>query len=145
MRKTVLAVAAAAAAVGSPIAAAAAKPRKAVAPRKKVTVTTRVVAGVPAQAAEWGLLRVTLVVRKTTTIVGKRHLVTRRIAGVRVPVYPNHTDRSIFINRQALPMLVHETLSAQFTGNINMISGASDTSDAFFQSLQAALLRARKA
>ena len=48
----------------------------------------------------------TLVVKKTTTTVGKRKkTVTRRIAGVAVPVYPDHTDRSVFINQQAIPFL----------------------------------------
>ena len=68
----------------------------------------------------------------------------RKITAVNVPVYPNHTDRSVFINQQAIPMLVQETLSAQFTGGINMISGASDSSSAFIQSLQSALLAAHK-
>ena len=86
----------------------------------------------------------TLVVKKTTTTVGKKKTVTRRITSVTVPVYPNHTDRSVFINQQALPMLEQEALAAQFTGGINMISGASDSSDAFIQSLQSALLAAKK-
>ena len=30
-----------------------------------------------------------------------------------MPVYPNHTDRSVFINQQALPYLIQETLQAQ--------------------------------
>ena len=59
-----------------------------------------------------------------------------------MPVSPNHTDRSIFINQQALPYLIQETLQAQSTG-INMISGATDTSYAFQSSLQAAILAAR--
>ncbi len=61
-----------------------------------------------------------------------------------MPVYPNHTDRSVFINQQALPMLVQEVLAAQFTGSINMISGATNTSDAFIQSLQSALAQAQR-
>ncbi len=61
-----------------------------------------------------------------------------------MPVYPNHTDRSVFINQQALPMLVQEVLHAQFNPNVSMISGASDTSYAFIQSLQAALVSAKK-
>jgi hypothetical protein len=47
---------------------------------------------------------VTLVVKKTTTTTGKKKKkIVRRIAGIRVPVYPNHTDRSVFLNEQALP------------------------------------------
>ena len=30
-----------------------------------------------------------------------------------MPVYPNHTDRSVYINHQALPLLVQETLQPQ--------------------------------
>ena len=60
------------------------------------------------------------------------------------PVSPNHTDRSIFINEQALPYLKQETLTAQST-NIQLVSGATDSSYAFQQSLQAAILAAKKA
>jgi uncharacterized protein with FMN-binding domain len=87
---------------------------------------------------------VTLVVKKTTTTVGTKRTVKRKITGVTVPVYPNHTDRSVYINQQALPWLKQETLAAQFKGNIQLISGATNTSDAFVQSLQAALLAAKK-
>lgn len=85
----------------------------------------------------------TIVVRKTTVTSGTRKRVTRKITAVSVPVYPNHTDRSIFINQNALPMLRAETLSAQ-TANIDLVSGATDSSDAFVQSLQAAILKAKR-
>ncbi len=58
-------------------------------------------------------------------------------------MFPNHTDRSIFINEQALPLLVQETLKAQSTG-IDLVSGATDTSYAFQDSLQSAILAARR-
>ncbi|MBV8257473.1 MAG: FMN-binding protein, partial [Actinobacteria bacterium] len=62
-----------------------------------------------------------------------------------VPVFPNHTDRSIFINQQALPLLESETLAANYSLNgIQMISGATYTSQGFLQSLQSALLKAQK-
>jgi uncharacterized protein with FMN-binding domain len=92
----------------------------------------------------WGSLQVTIVVRKTTTITGTKKKVTRKITAVSVPSYPNHTDRSIYINQTALPILKTEALRAQ-SANINMVSGATDTSDAFAQSLQAAILKAKKA
>ena len=60
-----------------------------------------------------------------------------------MPVYPNHTDRSIFINQQALPILIQETIQAQLAGTIDMVSGATDTSDGFEQSLQSAILKAK--
>jgi uncharacterized protein with FMN-binding domain len=143
MRKTLTAVACAAA-LAIPVADATAALQAKAAPKKRVITVTKTVTGQPAQADRWGFVQVTLVVRKTTTIVGTRKTVKRKITGVRVPVYPNHTDRSVFINQQALPLLVQETLTAQFTGGINMISGASNTSDAFIQSLQGALSAAHR-
>ena len=137
MRKALTAVISVVA-IAVPVANAAATPKK------KVVIVTKSVSGPQVQAHEWGNVQVTLVVKKTTTTVGTKKTVTRKITAVNVPVYPNHTNRSVFINQQALPMLVQETLSAQFTGNVNMISGASDTSDAFVQSLQYALSAAHK-
>jgi uncharacterized protein with FMN-binding domain len=87
---------------------------------------------------------VKLIVKKTTTTVGTKATIARKITSVTVPVYPNHTNRSVFINQQAIPMLEREALTAQFTGGINMISGASDSSDAFAQSLQGAISLAKK-
>ena len=114
-------------------------------PKKKVVTTTKTIHGSIGSADRWGDLQVTLVVKKTTTTVGTKKTVTRKITGVRVPVYPNHTDRSVFINQQAIPLLVQETLQAQFNiSKINVISGATDTSYAFGQSLQSALLAAKK-
>ena len=112
---------------------------------KKVVTTTKTIQGPAGSAGRWGDVQVTLVVKKTTTTVGKKKTVSRKITSVKVPVYPNHTDRSVFINQQAIPMLVQETLSAQFNiNNINVVGGATDTSYAFGQSLQAALLAAKK-
>jgi uncharacterized protein with FMN-binding domain len=110
---------------------------------KKVIVSTKTVTGTQAVADRWGYIEVALVVRKTTTIVGSKKTVKRKIVKVGVPVYPNHTDRSVFINQQALPYLTQEVLQAQFKPNIQMVSGATDTSGAFMQSLQSALLKAK--
>jgi uncharacterized protein with FMN-binding domain len=144
MHKRIAAVASAgtiALPVGNAIAAS--KPTLAAATPKVVTVT-KTVSGPQAVADRWGPLQVTLVVKKTTTTVGTKKTITRKITSVKVPIYPNHTDRSVFINQQALPMLEQETLKAQFTGGIQMISGASDSSNAFIQSLQSALISAKK-
>lgn len=110
---------------------------------QKKVVVTRTVTGTPAQAQEWGNIQVTLTVRKTTTTVGTKKTITRKIIKVGVPVYPNHTNRSVYINQTALPYLIQETLKAQ-SANIQMISGASDSSNAFIQSLQAALVLEKK-
>jgi uncharacterized protein with FMN-binding domain len=112
--------------------------------KPKVVVTTRRFLGSSVEADRWGPLQVAITVRKTTTTVGKKVTVKRRIVAVSVPVYPNHTDRSIFINQQALPYLKQEVLQAQ-SANVQLISGATDTSYAFVQSLQAAILQARRA
>jgi uncharacterized protein with FMN-binding domain len=111
--------------------------------KKKITVVTKTINGPAVQAHEWGNIQVTIVVKKTTTTVGTKSTVTRKITSVTVPQYPNHTNRSVYINQQALPYLIQETLQAQ-SANIQMVSGASDTSDAFIQSLQGALLLGSK-
>jgi len=126
-------------------AAATHAPHRKPAPKKKLVRVTKRIAGTEAQADRWGLLRVVLVVRKTTTIVGKKKKISRRITNVAVPEYPDHTGRSIFINEQALPILRQEVLQAQMNPNIDFVSGATYTSDAFTQSLQAAILKARTA
>jgi uncharacterized protein with FMN-binding domain len=110
----------------------------------KVVTVTKTVTGPQAIADRWGYVEVTLTVKKTTTTIGTHKKVTRKITGVNVPVYPNHTDRSIFINDQAVPWLRQEVLRAQFNPNIEMIGGATATSYAFQQSLQAAILAAKK-
>jgi uncharacterized protein with FMN-binding domain len=111
-------------------------------PKKKVV--TRKFTGQLETLSRWGTLQVTIVVRKTTVATGTRKKVTRKITSLGVPVYPNHTDRSVFINENALPMLRAEALSAQ-SANIDLVSGATDSSDAFTQSLQAAILKAKRA
>jgi uncharacterized protein with FMN-binding domain len=116
---------------------------KAASATKKIVVT-RSFTGSTASVDRWGELQVRITVRKTTTVTGSKKKVTRRITSVSVPVYPNHTDRSVFINQQALPILRSETLRAQ-SANIDLVSGATDTSGAYVQSLQAAILKAKKA
>jgi uncharacterized protein with FMN-binding domain len=128
------------AALALPIADATAATR---ATTKKIVVSKRFTGSV-ASVDRWGSLQVTIVVRKTTTITGSKKKLTRKITAVSVPTYPNHTDRSIYINQTALPILKAEALRAQ-SANINMVSGATDSSDAFAQSLQSAILKAKHA
>jgi uncharacterized protein with FMN-binding domain len=130
------------ASVGAALLAAPAGGAVAAVPKTVVTVT-RKVSGPAAQASRWGYVQVTLTVRKTTTTVGTKKKVVRKIVKVGVPQYPNHTDRSVYINQTALPYLIQETLQAQ-SANIQMVSGASDSSGAFIQSLQAALVLEKK-
>jgi uncharacterized protein with FMN-binding domain len=138
MRKTIITLLTVAA-LALPIVDATAATRVAT---KKIVVSKRFTGSV-VSVDRWGSLQVAIVVRKTTTITGKKKKVTRRITAVSVPTYPNHTDRSVYINQTALPTLKTEALRAQ-SANIDMVSGATDTSDGFAQSLQAAILKAKR-
>jgi uncharacterized protein with FMN-binding domain len=60
------------------------------------------------------------------------------ITDVTVVDYPNGNGRDRQINARALPILVQETLDAQSAG-IDMVSGATVTSDGYIGSLQSAL------
>jgi uncharacterized protein with FMN-binding domain len=64
-----------------------------------------------------------------------------RIVSVSVPQNAAADGRSAAINSEAVPVLVQETLAAQGT-NIDVVTGATYTSDAFAQSLQTALTKA---
>jgi uncharacterized protein with FMN-binding domain len=61
-----------------------------------------------------------------------------KISDVQVVEYPDNNPRDQEINSYALPILVQETLDAQ-GADIDMVSGATVTSDGYLQSLQAAL------
>ncbi|MBU6490859.1 FMN-binding protein [Patescibacteria group bacterium] len=63
------------------------------------------------------------------------------LADVAFLSYPNDRGTSRFINGQAMPMLTQEAISAQ-SANVDIISGATDTSLAFRQSLASALEKA---
>ena len=65
-----------------------------------------------------------------------------KLVDVKVLRYPSDRRTSIFINRQALPMLRSEAISAQ-DANVDIISGATLTSRAFIRSLGGALSKAR--
>jgi uncharacterized protein with FMN-binding domain len=64
-----------------------------------------------------------------------------QLARIKVLQYPSDRRTSVFINRQALPMLRDEVVSAQ-TADVDIISGATLTSEAFIRSLDAALRKA---
>ncbi len=55
--------------------------------------------------------------------------------------YPNTHQTSVIINKQAMPYLQQEAIQAQ-SSNVQIISGATFTSQAFQQSLQNALSQA---
>lgn len=64
-----------------------------------------------------------------------------RVISIDVLQFPNHRSTSRAINRQALPMLESEVISVQGI-RVNMISGATLTSDAYLRSLRGALSQA---
>ena len=110
-----------------------------VAPRK--TVVTTKVSGPTAEADRWGTVQITVTVRKTTTVANGARKVTRKVVDIG-GTFSYHTDRSLYIMQQALPMLRQQALQT-LSANVDMISGATYTSQAFQQSLQAALLKAK--
>lgn len=64
-----------------------------------------------------------------------------RLTALKILRYPNDRRTSVNINRQALPMLRDEAISAQ-SADVDIISGATLTSRAFIQSLGGALKKA---
>jgi len=83
----------------------------------------------PSVDTRWGPVQVEI-----TTSGGK-------VTAVNVVRYPSGNGQDQEINSRALPVLVQETLSAQ-SAQIDMVSGATVTSDGYLQSLQAALDKA---
>ncbi len=65
-----------------------------------------------------------------------------RLTDVQFLQYPNDRSRSIMINQQAMPYLRSEAIQAQ-SAQVDIISGATDSSLAFIQSLDSALNQAR--
>ncbi len=101
-------------------------------------VVTRKLVGTTATASRWGSVT-TIVTAKITTKNGKTTIRYTDLGGN----YTYHTDRSQYIMSQSLPYLRQEFLKAQ-SANIQGVSGATDTSQAFEQSLQSALLKLSK-
>jgi uncharacterized protein with FMN-binding domain len=66
-----------------------------------------------------------------------------RLVAIKVLQYPSDRRTSLMINRQALPMLRDEAIQAQ-SANIDIISGATLTSDAFLLSINSALNQAKQ-
>ncbi len=63
------------------------------------------------------------------------------LANVVILDYPQDRSRSVSINTRVMPILVSEAIQAQ-SANVNTVSGATDSSGAFRQSLDAALSQA---
>ena len=84
--------------------------------------------GAWAQQERWGPIRVSITVKN------------KKIANVTAAVSPDN-PRSSFIESRALPLLRQEVLQAQ-TANIQLVSGATDTSYGYITSLQSAVRKA---
>jgi uncharacterized protein with FMN-binding domain len=67
---------------------------------------------------------------------------SKKITSVSISVSPENR-RSQFIDDQAVPMLKQETLQAQTLSGVSPISGATMTSEAYIQSLQTAMQKAK--
>lgn len=65
-----------------------------------------------------------------------------RIVSIQFLQFPNDRDTSRMINAQADPMLAQEAIQAQ-SAQVDIISGATDSSQGFIQSLQSILDKAR--
>lgn len=65
-----------------------------------------------------------------------------KITDVQFLQYPNTHSTSVYINSQAMPFLKQEAIQSQ-SANVSIVSGATDTSMAFQQSLAAALAQAK--
>ncbi|WP_132145814.1 FMN-binding protein [Kribbella antiqua] len=81
-------------------------------------------------STQWGPVQVQLTIEN-----GK-------ITAVNVLQYPNGNHRDVEINDYALPILIDETTKAQ-SAQIDMVSGATVTSDGYIRSLQSALDQAK--
>ena len=115
--------------VARTVTSAAPTPTPAVASAPPTPNPVRTVDG-PVVNMRWGPVQVAVTLRGTT------------ISDVSALELPTDHPRSAFISQTVAPMLRSEVLQAQ-SAQINVISGATYTTDAYAQSLQAALDSAR--
>ena len=86
----------------------------------------------PTEETRHGPIQVSIVVK------------SKKIVDVKSKIAPNEDGRSPFLQSHATPVLRQEVLTAQ-SANIDTVSGATETSEAFIQSLQSAIKKAKKA
>jgi uncharacterized protein with FMN-binding domain len=80
--------------------------------------------------AQWGYIQVNAIIKDA------------KIADVQFLQSPNDRNRSIQINSYADPQLTSEAIQAQ-SANVDIVTGATDSSEAFMQSLSDALNKAK--
>ena len=107
------------------------------------TATTATTAAVPAVAAV-AAYNGDIVDTKYGPVQIQVQITDGAISEVAVIQYPDGDGKSVRINARALPALRTEVLTAQ-SANIDTVSGATYTSDAYQQSLQSAIDQARAA
>ncbi len=78
------------------------------------------------QAARWGNVQVTVIIENG------------EITDFKIDDYPYHRSTSQRISQVAIPRLMQEVIEAQ-SADIDLVSGATPTSEAFIESLQSAL------
>ena len=102
---------------------------------------TKTVLGSTVICKKWGPLQLQLKI--TQSVVGGK-VTGFKILALTWPVWPQHTVRSVFINQKALPLLAQQVIQLQAaSAKLESISGATEVSVSFKQSLQAALLAAK--
>ena len=94
-------------------------------PTTPPSTTTTTYQGSAAQT-RWGPVQVQITVQ------------SGKITKVTILQQPNGNRRDAEINDQAVPILIDETIHAQ-SANIDMVSGATVTSEGYVESLQAAI------
>lgn len=80
--------------------------------------------------AQWGYIQVKAIISGG------------RITDVQFLQYPNERNRSVEINSYADPQLTQEAIAAQ-SAQVDVVTGATDSSEAFIQSLSDALTQAK--
>jgi hypothetical protein len=105
----------------------------------RAKTVTKTVLGSTVICKKWGPIQLQLKVAQTI-VNGKAKI---KILALTWPTWPQHTTRSVFINEKALPLLQQQVIQLQ-SGNIETISGATDVSVSFKESLAAALVAAKK-
>jgi uncharacterized protein with FMN-binding domain len=64
-----------------------------------------------------------------------------KITDIQLLAYPNHVGHSVEVSDMSLPILKSEAIQVQ-SANVNVVSGATQTSEGFSQSLASALSKA---
>jgi uncharacterized protein with FMN-binding domain len=140
MRKSLTALACAAALTAPAGNAWAATDARAAQKKKVVTVAKSVMSPV-VDVSRWGQLEVQVKLMLTTTTVGAKATKSFKITELSFPIYPQHTDRSAYISSKALPLLRQEILQIKGS-SIQLVSGATDTSYGFVEALRGAIAKA---